>query len=110
MTFNDVLVCLKPKLLRNRNFEVEHYNAQKWPYPVSVSPSVFVFLVLHFQRSSSLKPHAHSKSNLYEATVGKGNQIQPSLMTKMATTPIYGKYPLKIFSRTSGPISWELGM
>ena len=32
-------------------------------------------------------------------------------MTKMATTPIYGKNPSKIFlSRTGGPIFTELGM
>ena len=28
-------------------------------------------------------------------------------MTKMASTPIYGKNPSKIFSRTGGPISTE---
>ena len=31
-------------------------------------------------------------------------------MTKMATMPIYGKNPSKIFSRTSGPISTKLEM
>ena len=31
-------------------------------------------------------------------------------MTKMATMPIYGKNPSKIFSRTSGPISMKHGM
>ena len=31
-------------------------------------------------------------------------------MTKMATTPIYGKNPSKIFSGTGGPISMKLGM
>ena len=31
-------------------------------------------------------------------------------MTKMATTPIYGKNPSKIFSRTGGQISTKLGM
>ena len=31
-------------------------------------------------------------------------------MTKMAATPIYGKNPSKIFSRTCGPISTKLGM
>ena len=33
-----------------------------------------------------------------------------SHMTKMAATPIYGKNPSKIFSRTSGQISTKLGM
>ena len=33
-----------------------------------------------------------------------------SHMTKMAATPIYGKNPLKIFSRTGGPISTKLCM
>ena len=31
-------------------------------------------------------------------------------MTKMAATPIYGKNPSKIFSRTGGPIFTKLGM
>ena len=31
-------------------------------------------------------------------------------MTKVATTPIYGKNPSKIFSRTGGPIFTKLGM
>ena len=31
-------------------------------------------------------------------------------MTKMAATPIYGKNPLKIFSRTRMLITLELGM
>ena len=34
----------------------------------------------------------------------------PGHMTKMATTPIYGKNPSKIFSRTGGPIFTKLGM
>ena len=34
----------------------------------------------------------------------------PGHMTKMATTPIYGKNPSKIFSGTGGPISTKLGM
>ena len=31
-------------------------------------------------------------------------------MTKMATTPVCGKNPSKIFSGTGGPISTKLGM
>ena len=34
----------------------------------------------------------------------------PGHMTKMAATPIYGKNPSKIFSRTGGPIFMKLGM
>ena len=34
----------------------------------------------------------------------------PGHMTKMAATPIYGKNPSKIFSRTGGPIFTKLGM
>ena len=34
----------------------------------------------------------------------------PGHMTKMATTPIYGKNAPKFFSRTTGPISTRLGM
>ena len=31
-------------------------------------------------------------------------------VTKMATMPIYDYNPLKIFSRTSGPVTFKLGM
>ena len=34
----------------------------------------------------------------------------PGHMTKMATTPIYGKNPLKIFSRTRRRMALGLGM
>ena len=34
----------------------------------------------------------------------------PGHMTKMAATPIYGKNPSKIFSRTGGSIFTKLGM
>ena len=34
----------------------------------------------------------------------------PGHMTKMAATPIYGKNPLKIFSRTRRPMTLGLGM
>ena len=34
----------------------------------------------------------------------------PSHMTKMATTPIYGKNPLTIFSRTRKPMTLGHGM
>ena len=34
----------------------------------------------------------------------------PGHMTKMAGTPIYGKNPLKIFSRTRRPMTLGLGM
>ena len=34
----------------------------------------------------------------------------PGHMTKMAATPLYGKNPSKIFSRTGGPIFTKLGM
>ena len=34
----------------------------------------------------------------------------PGHMIKMAATPIYGKNPSKIFSRTGGPIFTKLGM
>ena len=42
---------------------------------------------------------------------GTKNYINgPGHMTKMAATPIYGKTPSKIFSRTGGPIFTKLGM
>ena len=34
----------------------------------------------------------------------------PGHMTKMAATPIYGKNPSKIFSRTRRPMTFGLGM
>ena len=34
----------------------------------------------------------------------------PGHMNKMATMPIYGKNPLKIFSRTAEPIAMKLDM
>ena len=34
----------------------------------------------------------------------------PGHVTKMAATPIFGKNPSKIFSRTGGPIFTKLGM
>ena len=41
----------------------------------------------------------------------KINEHDAGHMTKMATMPIYGKNPSKIFfSGTSGPISTNLGM
>ena len=41
----------------------------------------------------------------------KSDDTMAGHMTKMATMPIYGKYPLKIFiSGTSMPISMKLSM
>ena len=40
----------------------------------------------------------------------KINEHEAGHMTKMATTPIYGKNPSKIFLETGGPISTKLGM
>ena len=46
--------------------------------------------------------------------MGWGNEnmfVGSGSMTKMATTSIYGKNPLKIFfSETKGPMTLELGM
>ena len=47
------------------------------------------------------------------ASLGRGNEsfsCHLGHMTKMAATPIYGKNPSKIFSRTGGPIFTKLGM
>ena len=46
-----------------------------------------------------------------ETPKGGGTKLYsngPGHMTKMATMPIYGKNPLKIFSRTSRPMTWDL--
>ena len=50
---------------------------------------------------------------LYESFQVQGNEylmIDAGHMTKMATTPVYGKNPSKIFSGTGRPISTKLGM
>ena len=58
------------------------------------------------QTSSPLKPLGQSKPN-FVTNVYINN---PGHMTKMATMPIYGKNPSKIFCGTGGPISKKLGM
>ena len=67
-----------------------------------------------FQTSSPLKPLGQSNSNSYGDSSGRGTKVcsnGPGHMTKMATMPIYGKNPLKIFfSRTRRLITSGLGM
>ena len=49
----------------------------------------------------------------YGDSLGHGNKVcsnGPGHMTKMTATPIYGKNPLKIFSRTRMPMTFGLGM
>ena len=63
----------------------------------------------HFQTSSPLKPLGQLNSNfiwrlLRTRANGLGN------MAKMAAIPIYGKKPLKIFSRTREQMSLGLGI
>ena len=69
----------------------------------------------HFQTSSPLKPLGQSNPFFFvEPPWEGGTKVYingPGHMTKMATTPIYGKNPSKIFfSRTGGPIFTKLGM
>ena len=65
-------------------------------------------------QTSSPKPLAQSKPNykLEPPRVGGTKVCSRHLchMTKMAATPIYGKNPSKIFSRTGRPIFGKLGM
>ena len=65
-------------------------------------------------QTSSLKPLARSKLNfdVEPPWVGGTNVCSRHLghMTKMAATPIYGKNPSKIFSRTDEPIFTKFGM
>ena len=67
----------------------------------------------HFQTSSPLKLLGQLKSS-YADSLGWGKKVclkGPGYMTKMATTPIYGKNPLKIFfSRTRRLMTLGLGM
>ena len=70
--------------------------------------------VHHFQRSSSPKPLGQSKPNFVWSLSWIGewkiNRRGLGHMTKMATIPIYGKNPSKIFfSRTKGPMTLWLG-
>ena len=56
---------------------------------------------------------ANQSQILCGASLGRGNDIcsrHLGHMTKMAATPIYGKNPSNIFSRTGRPISTKLGM
>ena len=57
---------------------------------------------------------ANQSQSLCEASIGWENNVyinNPGHMTKMATMPIYGKTPIKIFySKTGGPISTKLGI
>ena len=81
-----------------------------WRHPASVCPSPSTVFKDLFLR----KPLANQSQILYEASIGRGNQcIKNNLghMTKMATMPIYGKNPWKIFfSGTGRPTSTKLGM
>ena len=72
--------------------------------------------VYNAQKSSSPKLLGQSKTNFMwslRASLGREDEslFTPfGHMNKMAATPIYGKNPSKIFSRTGGPIFTKLGM
>ena len=81
-------------------------------YMPSTRGSIHVYYH-NIQTSSPLKPIGHLKSQiLCEASIGWRNQcILLGHMTKMATMPIYGKNPSKIFfSETNRLISMKLGV
>ena len=70
------------------------------------------FVRPQFQTSSPLKPLDKFKFHM-ETPKDAGKKVcsnGPGHMTKMAATPIYGKYPSKIFSRTRWPMTLRLGM
>ena len=74
----------------------------------------FVIIHPHFhQISSPLKPLDRLKSdliwNICALWEPKVSIIGPAHMTKMATMPIYGENPLKIFSRTISQMTLKLG-
>ena len=69
-------------------------------------------VVVHNAQRSSLKSLGQSKPKC-GASLDRGTKVcsqDLGHMTMMAATPIYGKNPSKIFSRTGGPISTKLGM
>ena len=75
------------KLYDNKDFKIfKHCEAEYWPYRLwsfHVEP----------QWNGGTKIHSDG----------------PGHMTKMAIMPIYSYNPLKIFSRTSGPMTFKLG-
>ena len=81
-----------------------------WQPPGKSSPSASSVVVHNAQRSSSPKPLGRSKPNFMWVGGTKFCSRHLGHMTKMAATPIYGKNPLKIFSKTGGPIFTKLGM
>ena len=66
---------------------------------------------LYFQTASAANPLCPVEARFHVELLWIESTKICSDMTKMATMPIYGKNPLKIFfSRTSGPISLKLGI
>ena len=75
------------------------------PHPVAV----YMFISIIFKHLLLLNHLANQSQILCEAYIVYINN--PGHMTKMATMPIYGKNPSKIFSSgTGGLISKKLGM
>ena len=75
--------------------------------PASVRPSSSIRS--HIQMSSPLKPLGQSVKFYVEPPWEGGTKAYingPGHMTKMAATPIYGKNPSKIFSRTDFQETW----
>ena len=82
--------------------------------PSSVRPSVVIRRPFTFSNIFSSETAWQIKSKFYvEPPWEGGTKVYlngPGHMTKMAATPIYGKTPSKIFSRTGGLIFTKLGI
>ena len=70
------------------------------PAPVRLSTFSIIF---SSETTGPIKLKFHMETPYDAGTKACSNS--PGHMTKMASTPIYGKKPLKIFSRTRGPKS-----
>ena len=109
-----MILCLK-SILENNIKRVNKIMARLNPFiisspepKVSVRPSTFSII------SSETTGPIEITTGPIEIKFHMGEQkfVQngPGQMTKMAATPIYGKNPLKVFSRTRRLMNWGLGM
>ena len=87
-------------------------NGPKGSYAPTPRDNIHVYY--HNIQTSPLKPLGQLKPNLCEASIGWGTNVYINNlghMTKMATMPIYGENPSKIyFSETNRLISMKLGV
>ena len=75
---------------------------------IIVRPSATISKIIFSKTAWPIKAKFYRK-HLWEGGINLFIN-NPGHMIKMATMPIYGKNPLKFFTRTTGPISTKLGM